>query len=401
MTAAPIDPADPIAPVAGVLSIPVPQRFTSETAPRLEACLRWEGVVEAVFDFSECRFLSSAGIRVVLEAHHRLVAAGGRLRVVGLSPDLWGVFEITGLAKILHLERASEPSPLPREISIDGLSPISAGVCGECFRIGPEQIVKLYREGVSASVAEQEKQRARQAFVMGIPTAISFEMVACQGRVGVVYELLEAELFSEVIRREPEQVEQHAAMLFEIVERVHAARDGLEELPRLAERMQGNIESLRGDLADADVDLLHRLLEEMPGPEHCVHFDLHSSNIMLRRGEPVVIDMGDISRGSHWFDVALIYLIYGVPELELSMLATGIPVDLGLRLWESFSRRYFEHRDPADRRYFEAHRHFLASLRLIAAFEIAPARREIHLKILRDHLLPGMRSRSGQVPRRG
>ena len=35
------------------------------------------------------------------------------------------------------------------------------------------------------------------------------------------------------------------------------------------------------------------------------------------------------------------------------------------------------------------------------AFEIAPARREIDLKILRDHLLPGMRSRSGQVPRRG
>ncbi len=228
MKTAPTEPANPIGPVDGVLTIPVPPRFTSETAPRLEARLRFEGVVEAVFDFSECRFLSSAGIRVVLEAHQRLVAAGGRLRVVGLSPDLWGVFEITGLAKILHLERASEPSPLPREISIDGLSPISAGVCGECFRIGPEQIVKLYREGVSASVAEQEKRLARQAFVMGIPTAISFEMVTCRGRVGVVYELLEAELFSEVIRREPEQVEQHAAMLFEIVERVHAAKDGLE-----------------------------------------------------------------------------------------------------------------------------------------------------------------------------
>ena len=391
MRTAPAEPSDPIGPVDGVLTIPVPPRFTSETAPRLEARLRWEGVIEAVFDFSACRFLSSAGIRVVLDAHRRLAAAGGRLRVVGLSESVAGVFEITGLSKVLHLERSDTAVATPREISLDGLSPISAGVCGECFRIGPEQIVKLYREGVASAVAKQEKQLARQAFVMGIPTAISFEMVTCRGRVGVVYELLEAELFSEVIRREPEQVERHAAMLFEIVERVHAAKDGLEELPRLAERMQGNIESLRGDLADADVDLLHRLLEEMPGPEHCVHFDLHSSNIMLRRGEPVVIDMGDLSRGSHWFDVALIYLIYGVRELEFSMLATGIPVELGVRLWESFARRYFEHRDPADRRYFEANRHFLASLRLIAAFEIAPARREIHLKILRDHLLPPMR----------
>ena len=76
MTAAQIDPADPIAPVAGVLTIPVPRRFTEDTVPMLEGRLRWEGAIEAVFDFSECRFLSSAGVRSVLNAHHRLVATG-------------------------------------------------------------------------------------------------------------------------------------------------------------------------------------------------------------------------------------------------------------------------------------------------------------------------------------
>lgn len=385
------DPTTPVEPIDGVLTVPVPRRFTSETAPRLEARLAWSGASEAVFDFAQCRFISSAGIRTVLEAHHRMEGVGGRVRVVGLSKDVWSVFEITGLATILHLERAPAELPPPREISIDGLSPFSEGVCGECFRLGPEQIVKLYREGVVAAVAEQEKQRARQAFVMGIPTAISFEMVTCRDRVGVVYEFLDAELFSEAIRREPDRVERHAAMLFEVVRSVHAATVGVEDLPLLADRLRSNIESTRGELDDADVDLLLRLLEEMPGPERCVHFDLHSSNIMLRRGEPVIIDMGDLSRGSHWFDLALIYMIYGFAELEFSELATGVPVDLGVRLWEAFAARYFERCDPADRRYFEANRHFLVSLRLIGAFDIAPARRSLHLDIIRKHLLPGMR----------
>jgi len=383
---APIEPAD------GVLTIPVPPRFTADTAPRLEARVRWEGATEVVFDFAACRFLSSAGVRSVLHAHHRLVGSGGRLRVVNLSPDVAGVFDVTGLSRILQLEPASDAAPAPREISIEGQTPISEGVCGECYRIGPEQIVKLYREGVSAAVAEQEKRLARQALVMGIPTAISFEMVTCRGRVGVVYELLEAELFSEVIRREPDAVERHAAMLLDIVRSVHAARRGLEDLPILADRVRRNIESLRGEIPDADVDLLHRRLEEMPGPEHCVHFDLHSSNIMLRRGEPVIIDMGDLSRGSHWYDVALLFMIYGLPELGFSELATGIPVEHGRRLWRVFERLYLEGRGRADRAYFDANRHFLASLRLICAFEIAPARRTRHLQIIREHLLPPMRT---------
>lgn len=388
----PPQPLDAIRAVDGVLTVPVPARLTERTVPELDARLVWDDVVEAIFDFAGCGFVSSAGIRCVLAAHHRMRESGGRVRVTNLAGDVAGVFEVTGLANILHLEHVGAAERPTREISIDGIEPFSAGVCGECFRIGPEKIVKLYRDGVSPAVAEQEKRLARKAFIMGIPTAISFDMVSCRGRVGVEYEMLDAELFSEVIRREPDDVERYAEMLVEVVGKVHAVGDDLGDLPVLRDRIRDNIESVRGDLPDADVDLLQARLAAVPGEECCVHFDLHSSNIMLRRGRPIIIDMGDLSRGSPWFDVAVVFMIYGVPELGLCELATGIPTEHGLRLWEAFKRRYLADRPEGDREYLEQHGHFLAALRLLCAFEIAPTRKQDFIAMIRDVLLPRMKS---------
>ncbi|MGA0172396.1 MAG: hypothetical protein ACO3NL_01970, partial [Phycisphaerales bacterium] len=121
-------------------------------------------------------------------------------------------------------------------------------------------------------------------------------------------------------------------------------------------------------------------------------FDLHSSNIVLRRGQPVIIDLGDLSRGSHWFDVALRFTIYGVPDLGLSKLACGIPVPYGLRLCNAFERRSMADFGSAVRACFEENRFVLASLRLLCAFEIAPARKPWFLETTRTALGPGIRS---------
>jgi hypothetical protein len=44
---------------------------------------------------------------------------------------------------------------------------------------------------------------------------------------------------------------------------------------------------------------------------------------MIQNGEPVIIDMGDLSIGSYLFDVGLVYANYGVEKLRLSMRATS------------------------------------------------------------------------------
>ena len=193
--------------------------------PPLEQQLDLTGIRELILDFGECHYVSSAGIRMILKAFQRLAKAGNALVARNVPGTVYEVFEISGLSQMIPLER------MLREISLEDLTPLSAGVCGECFRLDEETIVKLYREGVDPAIALQEKRLAKAAFVMGLPTAISYEVVACGKRTGVVFEMLEAELFSAVIRNDLANLDRHAKTLAEVMKPLHAAKGDPSLLP--------------------------------------------------------------------------------------------------------------------------------------------------------------------------
>ena len=102
-------------------------------------------------------------------------------------------------------------------------------------------MVKLYHEGVEPGVAEREKQYSKAAFVMGVPTAISYDVVSCGTRSGVVYELLDAELFSAVIREDTANLDRYAKMLSDTAKTLHAAKGDKNVLPDLKDRLRGYI----------------------------------------------------------------------------------------------------------------------------------------------------------------
>jgi len=295
------------------------------------------------------------------------------------------VLDLTGFTKLLDVRRKA------REISIDGLEFLSAGVAGQCFRLDGETIVKLYNEGVGPAVAEQEKQFARAAFVAGVPTAISYDVVTCGSRTGVIYEMLDAQLFSALIRKAPEAVEQHAARLADIAHTFHSKLADPAVFPDLKERLRGNIQGLRGMFPEEDVAMLAARLETIPDGDNLVHFDLHTSNIMIRDGEPVIIDMGDLSRGHYLFDVGLIAMIFGYEEIGNCEFVTKIPNATGRRLYEHFIDAYFARRPAEELAFFRRNEAFLASLRLINAISFLPRARDELVAKIRDALLPRIR----------
>ena len=111
---------------------------------------------------------------------------------------------------------------------------------------------------------------------------------------------------------------------------------------------------------------------------------------MMRGCEPVIIDMGDLSRGHYLFDVGLLCTIYGLPETKISELATKIPAAEGARLFESFLKHYFSDKPEEELRFFQRNRHFLASLRLIYTITFLPKLREQLALTIKDLLLPKM-----------
>ena len=53
----------------GRLTLKVAGRLDTNTSPELESELKFDGVSEAVFDFSGLEYISSAGLRVLMAAH--------------------------------------------------------------------------------------------------------------------------------------------------------------------------------------------------------------------------------------------------------------------------------------------------------------------------------------------
>jgi len=359
-------------------------RLDVDTIDALKSVLTGVTTEHLVFDMRGCVFVSSIGIREILKAHRERSRAGGSIALVNVNRDVMDIFRITGMAEMMDIKA------LAREISMDGLEFLSAGVCGKCYRMDRETVVKLYNDGIDASIAEREKEYAKAAFVLGIPTAISYDVVACGSQTGVVYEMLDAELFSVVIRADIGNMIVHGRMLAAVAKAIHEVEPAPGVFPDIKERFRGYIREMDFFLPEADIAFLLRKLEDIPDAGTCVHFDIHSSNIMIRDGEPVIIDMGDLSTGSFLFDIGLLLTIYGIPELGISELATKIPNEKGVELWEAFREAYFVDLDAATIAYIDANIAFLASLRVIYSITFLPALRDSLCAMMTDILLPRM-----------
>ena len=127
-----------------------------------------------IIDARELEYISSAGLRVILAAKKR--CKNMVFKVINVNAEVMNIFDVTGFSDIMEI------TPAVREISVEGCDRIGAGACGECFRIDDETIIKLYYSKVSREEIETEKALAKKAFIMGVPTAISYDIVESGGR---------------------------------------------------------------------------------------------------------------------------------------------------------------------------------------------------------------------------
>ena len=58
---------------------------------------------EAVFDFAELDYISSAGLRILMTAQRALQAAGGRVLVARPNDMVRGVLDMTGLSGVFEI----------------------------------------------------------------------------------------------------------------------------------------------------------------------------------------------------------------------------------------------------------------------------------------------------------
>lgn len=290
-----------------------------------------EGVI---IDAGGLEYISSAGLRVLLAAKKR--CKGKIFRVVNVNDEVMNVFDVTGFSEIMDISRAV------RQLSVEGCDRIGAGACGEVFRLDDETIIKLYYPRVKKEEIEQEKALAKKAFVMGVPTAISYDIVEADGHIGVVYELIKSKTIGELIRGDEGHLEEYVDMYAAVCRQIHGIEAEPGQLPSFKDINRSDIPNVTG-ITEEERAYLHRFLDLMPDRMNCLHGDLNINNIMVQNGECCLIDMGEFSTGTPMFDLSRILF-----SMEFAGAAKGefnsfykLPQDIVTHILHLFLEKYF------------------------------------------------------------
>ena len=257
-------------------------------------------------------------------------------RVVNVNDEVMNVFDVTGFSEIMDISRAV------RQLSVEGCDRIGAGACGEVFRLDDETIIKLYYPRVKKEEIEQEKALAKKAFVMGVPTAISYDIVEADGRTGVVYELIKSKTIGELIRGDEGHLEEYVDMYAAVCRQIHGIEAEPGQLPSFKDINRSDIPNVTG-ITEEERAYLHRFLDLIPDRMNCLHGDLNINNIMVQNGECCLIDMGEFSTGTPMFDLSRILF-----SMEFAGAAKGefnsfykLPQDIVTHILHLFLEKYF------------------------------------------------------------
>ncbi len=290
-------------------------------------------------DASDLNYISSAGLRVLL----RLRKTHPDMTLTGVSSEVYEILEMTGFTEMMKVEKAY------RLVSIEGCEEIGRGANGTIYRIDRDNVVKVYNNADALADIQHEREVAKLALILGIPTAISYDVVKVGESYGSVFELLRSQSFAKIVGKEPERTDEMIAMSVDLLKKIHAVELPHGELPdRKAVALKWT-EVFTDYLPEEINAKIRRLISDIPDNDHMLHGDYHMKNLMLQDGEALLIDMDTLSQGDPIFEFMGIYSSYvGFNELDhmTSQAFLGIPFETSLHIWDETVRLYCGTEDP-------------------------------------------------------
>ena len=316
-----------------ILSGRLDTAVSSKVSSDIEQLLATAGTIQHfTVDASQLEYISSSGLRILLMLAKRFK----KFRITEVNPEVYDVLNMTGFTKMMTIERAL------RQLSVEGCEVIGIGGVGTVFRLDDDTIIKVFREGTTMDEVLKEITMSKEAFVMGMPTAISFDVVKVGSQYGLVYELLHAQTLSACLKQAPEMVDELArkyATLFRQMHEIHVPTSSC--VPDALEHERSQVQHIRRYFSQEKIDLLLQILDTVPAGNSLLHLDLQAKNVMIQNDELMLIDMGEVGYGHPVLDLAHAYssMVMLVGDYDKII---GIPRELGGELWNRTIDYYFE-----------------------------------------------------------
>ena len=291
---------------------------------------------ELILDAEGLEYISSAGLRVIMRLKKKIDST----KVINCSLELYEIFHMTGFTQMMDIEKRV------REISVDGCEKIGEGFYGTVYRIDPETIVKLYRSGVSIDRIKREIELSRKAFVMGIPTAIPYDIVKVGDSYGSVFELLNAVSLQKLLE-DGADINALAKETVEVLKKIHSTKVDDGELPSKRKEKLEWAEYCKKLLPEEVGNKLVSLIEKLPETNTMIHGDFQIKNIMKQNDELILIDMDTLSVGHPIFELGAIYATYSAfasVDKENTKSFLGLSLEQSEAFLNATYKYYFENR---------------------------------------------------------
>ena len=344
------------------LTITLPKRIdttnSAEVGDELIATCEAHLDVTVELDGSKLEYISSAGLRVIL----RLNKAMSKLSITNLARPVYEVFDVTGFTAFMDVRKEY------RRLSVEGCPIIGQGAKGVLYRISDEAVCKVFRDPDSLGDINREKDLATAAFVAGLPTAISYEVVRVGDGYGSVFELLNAKTIASLLASGEWDVERAAQESAELLAQMAETELPTVELPSAREKVLGWVHRLKTVLDEATYARLCELAEAIPDDPYVVHGDFHMNNVMVQDDEPLLIDMDTLSRGNAIIDLGITYSTHvgrGMLDRRKSEEFLGFDWDDSRRLWKLLLRYRFPNANEEQLREIEDKARVIGAARLM------------------------------------
>ena len=292
-----------------------------------------------VLDASELEYIASSGLRTVL----KMAKVEKAFRIENVIPVVYSVFEMTGISKIINISKAL------RKIDLEKCERIGFGGNGAVYRVSEDEIVKVNFNPETYAGLDMELTKAKEAFLLGIPTAISFDMVDCgNGRRGVVYETIKSRSLGETIQSNPERLEELTMKYVAQLNQLHSTRSENPVFGSAKDNYRSQVENASKFLTPEEGEMLKMVLDALPdNSDTLVHCDAHPKNIMIQNDEMFWIDMEQISYGHPIYDlISIAVVLNGMRTDEMIINIAGMDNATVARMKECFIRKYFRTEDP-------------------------------------------------------
>ena len=279
-------------------------RIDSSTAPAFEneifEIAKKEQFKKLILDFTNVTYISSAGLRAVLKIKQTF----DNVSIIETSLEVYDTFAMTGFTELMEIRKAL------RKIDISNAEIVGDGFFSTVYRIDGDTIIKVFNRTSDPHQIERELKLAKQAFILGIPTAISFDIVRAGKKLGVCFEMLDCSSLKTLVSQHPDRIQEYLNKYVELLKKINTTECNSPEIPKMKEFYQEKVEVIKPYLTEEQYKKLRNIVDNIEERNTFIHGDCHFKNIMVQEGELILIDMDTLSVGHPIFEFAQLYAPY-------------------------------------------------------------------------------------------